>query len=65
MCTADQAYRIAEELGATNKTVRTVYGADHGYFTWATGDRFLSEVVASIEGTDDSNFEMMTLEEMA
>ena len=39
-------------------------GAGHLYFIWATGDQFTEEIVASIEGTDDSDFKIMSLFEV-
>ena len=65
VCTLSSAQRILNELGTNDKTLRTIFGTDHAYFAWATGDRFIQELIASIEGTDSSDFPMMTFDEIA
>ena len=64
VCTNDASWRIYSELRNTERTFRQVEGAGHLYFIWATGDRFTEELVASIEGTDDSDFGIMSLWEV-
>ena len=59
-CTNLNARRLLNQFGATQKSLRTVQGAGHFFWGWATGDRFISELIASIEGTDTSDFEAMS-----
>ena len=64
VCTNEASWRIYSELRNADRTFRQVEGAGHLYFIWATGDRFVEELVASIEGTDTSDFKIMSLWEI-
>ena len=55
-CTNLSARRLLNQFGPTQKTLRNIEGAGHMFWVWASGDRYVSELISSIEGTDTSDF---------